>query len=401
MAESSNFIFEILAVDSTRTSKIQTEDQMLYSLMSNNDLWSSPKLHKNKIECGGLSISVSEVDMKGASESRQKAFLINSAGPLEPLEKFRLPLTSHIQKQDFALVYILSDEVSEQIAREIYPKLNRIENRLRRYLIKFFVTKLGPDWWRLTADAEMQKKAHQRRNNERVFSQHIDNKAYLIDFNELGKIVYAQSSGYIDKDDIINKVMSLDDSIDALKRLKEEVQSNYTKYFKETFKDKAFQDKWVRLEEIRHKVAHNNLFINDDLVRADEYIANLKTIIDEAEHKIDEVVFSQGEQAAIQESIIESLSQPIVTSANLYSAITEQILLTELEKRERREEEHGGYVGLSRFVKIYLGDQGYDYASSYDIINELVERKIVEIYDKQTAEGYPARAIRKMSKPVC
>ncbi|ACH37450.1 hypothetical protein Gbem_0421 [Citrifermentans bemidjiense Bem] len=391
-----NYTFQLLTVDSSRTSKIQTEEQMLYSLMSNNDLWNSPKLHKNKIEWGGLSVTVTEVDMKGTSESPQKAFTISSVGHIEPLEKFRLPLTSHIQKQDFSLVYILTDEISEQIACEIYPKLNRIENRLRHYLIKFFVTKLGPDWWRLTADAEMQKKAHQRRNNERVFSQHIDNKAYLIDFFELGKIVYAQTSGYIEKDDIISKLMSLDESVEALKRFKEELQSNYTKYFKETFKDKGFQDKWIRLEEIRHKVAHNNLFVHEDLIKANEYIDSLQSIIDEAEQKIDEVAFSKGEQAAIQESIMESLSQPVTSPTGQFSAITKEILLDELEKQERIEREHGGYVGLSRFVKICLGDQGYDYVSSYNIINELVEAKELELYDKSTADGYPARAIRRM-----
>jgi hypothetical protein len=245
----------------------------------------------------------------------------------------------------------------------------------------------------------MQKKAHQRRNNERVFSQYIDNKAYLIDFGEIGKIVYAQSSGFLDKEAIIDRVMKLDHSADAIARLQQDLQSNYTKFFKETFKDKGFQDKWIRLEEIRHKVAHSNLFTIDDRAKADELTDSLYEIINEAELGIDKVVFSTGEQVAIQEAIIESLTQPSVPSSGFYTPytpITEEELLRELTHQERFSEFRGGYVGLSHFVKVHLGYQGYDYATSYQLIDDLARRGLVEVYDTTTLLGYRTRAIRRV-----
>ena len=42
------------------------------------------------------------------------------------------------------------------------------------------------------------------------------------------------------------------------------LETNYIKFFQDTFKDKGFQDKWTQLEEIRHKVAHSNLFTIED-----------------------------------------------------------------------------------------------------------------------------------------
>lgn len=391
-----NLIFELLCVDSENTSKIQTVEHLFYSLLSNGELWLSPKQNQKqlKIEDENLVVTLNSMDTKDAPDFvAQKTFRIHALGKFDVVEKFRLRLADHVRKQAMNLVYVLTDEVSEQIARDIYPQLNKVENKLRRYVIKFFVTKLGPDWWKVTADAEMQKKAQQRKNNEKVFSQHVDNKAYLIDFGEIGKIVYAQSSGFISKEDIIEKVMNVEATPEALARLKSEIQSNYTKFFKETFKDKGFQDKWIKLEEIRHKVAHNNLFTKDDFEKANELVKSLLEIIDDAEQKIDEIVFSTDEQAAIQEAIIDTLSQP---SYGIYTPITEEQLLLELEKQESFSKVRQGFVGLAHFVKVHLGYQGFDYSNSYTIINSLSERGIIEIYDTESVFGHSVRAIRRV-----
>jgi hypothetical protein len=304
------FTYEILCVDSASSSKVKTNEQFAYSLLSNSELWNNPKynLKQHRIDDTKFSVTISNVDTKSAPDfAPQNSFRVSVVGQFDALEKARLPLITHVKKQDIPVVYVLTDEISEQIAQQIYPRINKVENRLRRYLIKFFATKLGSDWWRLTADSEMQFKAQQRRNNELVFSPHVDNKAYLIDFGELGKIVYIQSSGFINKEDIIKKVMSLGNDVESIIRLKEELQSNYTKYFKSTFKDRSFQEKWERVEKIRHKVAHNNLFTKEDLDQAIKLSEELIKIIEDADQKVDEVVFSKGEQEAIQEAIIESL----------------------------------------------------------------------------------------------
>ena len=50
-------------------------------------------------------------------------------------------------KLQFTNIRILRDDISTKIANEIYPLINRVENLLRRYLIKFFTRKIGVDWW--------------------------------------------------------------------------------------------------------------------------------------------------------------------------------------------------------------------------------------------------------------
>ena len=145
-------------------------------------------------------------------------------------------LLKYLKTLNFDSLHVLEDHISLRIAQSIYPGIYKVESFLRKYVIKFFAIKLGPEWWNLTADSEMQKKTIQRKNNETIFSEFVDNKVYLIDFGELGKLIYSQSSGNLSKDDIINKVMKLEDTADALKKFKDEIQTNYNKFFKNTFK---------------------------------------------------------------------------------------------------------------------------------------------------------------------
>ena len=75
--------FEVLCVDSTKTSKLQTRDHVLYSLASNGELFTSPRLDhlRYRIDGDDVSASVKEVDAGLTSETLpQRAFFINVRG---------------------------------------------------------------------------------------------------------------------------------------------------------------------------------------------------------------------------------------------------------------------------------------------------------------------------------
>ena len=264
----------------------------------------------------------------------------------------------------------LKDDVSKEIARELYPLINEVETSLRKYLIKFFVTKLGPNWWNITADSEMKKKSDSsRKKNEKIFSESVDNKIYLIDFSDLGKMVYSQSSGYISKDEIVDKINSLEETTEALRAFKSELQSNYNKFFKTTFKDKNFQKKWEDLEVIRHKVAHNNLFTKDDLDQGNQIANELINIIEDANSKIEEIEFSPDEKEAIRENI--------VLDNYAYKIVTEDEFIGRLAELEAwSNQRSGGYVSLGKLIKETLGTLGYDYRASNEVMHRLESAKV-------------------------
>lgn len=389
----SNYNFEILTLDSTSKCTIKSDIALAHSLMSNSGLWLNPKLKDSKITDEDLNISlvINQIAEEEENDYNVKnTLIIKIKGDFETVEKIRLSLLKHLKNVGFDQTYVLLDEVSSTIACDIYPKINDVENLLRKYLMKFFVTKLGPSWWNVTADSEMKKKVIQRKNNEQIFSDYIDNRAYLIDFGELGKIVHSQSSGFISREDIVSKVLDLEETEEAIKKLKMELESNYTKFFKETFKENNFQQKWEEIEKLRHKVAHNNLFTKQDLEKADEVSKALIEIINSANSSIDSIQFNIDEKDKLKENIAQSL--------DTYDVITKEELLSKLSESENwAKRSRDNFVGLKHFVTNYLGSQGYDYRSSYDLINQLEEEGVLELYDFQGKNNlYPLTAIRSV-----
>jgi len=386
-------IFEILILDSVSDSNIKDETNLLYSLISNWWIWIKPKIQNGKIHDNKLwlTVSIKQINHEENDDiSIKKTFIVKVQGDFDNLEKIRITLLKHIKNINFDKTYILNDDVSSKIWCDIYPRINLIENLLRKYIVKFLVTKLWPKWWEQTADSEMKKKSNLRKNNETVFSDFIDNDIYKIDFWELWKIIYLQSSWYISKDDIISKVLNLNEDSQSIIKLKKELKSNYTKFFKENFKDNNFQEKWEKLERLRNKVAHNNLFTKDDLNDALLTTDALEEIISSANNSIDEIQFDLNDKDAIRESINSNI-EPL-------EDINREIILEKLEESEKWAIKWGKwwFVSLKHFVVNHLWSQWYHYWSSNKVIDDLIEEWIVEKYEHKPEDDSfnPVLAIR-------
>ena len=215
------FRFEILALDTGDASTIQSEANLLYSLLGNGTLcWKQPRLagdHATVTDDGLTLTAQIVVGDPDLTLKLNKAFLLRLHGRFSVLEPLRERVAAHLRRQSFDRVYILVDELSETIACDIYPLIYKVENLLRGYLVKFMTTRLGHRWWDNISTGELNKKIQQRKNNEQVFAQHIDNSAYLIDFSDLGQIIYTHSSGFTSKEDIIKKIWEVEETPEAIR----------------------------------------------------------------------------------------------------------------------------------------------------------------------------------------
>lgn len=381
--------FEVLAIDESGRSTIDSEHQLAYSVLSNSLISNDGTYEKAKHEISihATKIKVSKIATDVSDAHFGKGFLLKAKGPSLELEPLREKLVAHIKSQHFGPLYILQDEISQDIACELYPKIYQVENALRGYLIKFMSTRIGPRWWEATASGEWRKKVSERKNNEAIFSKHIDSSAYLIDFSDLGKMVYEQSSGFNSKDDVIRKISECEETPDAIRKLKEELKSNYQKFFKEHFRDNDFQQKWEKLQWFRNKVAHNNLFVAKDSTEAGELTSSLLFIIKSASDEIPNIQIEEAERAAIRESIVEK--------GLAFEVVSEDRFMQELARAEQYFDEPGKYVGLSHFIKGHLGPMGYDYASSYSVAEKLQALGKLEFYKAlHPTEEYEVTAVR-------
>lgn len=302
----------------------------------------------------------------------------------------------------------------------MYPEVNRIENLLRRYLTKFFIQRVGLEWWEATATKSMVDKVMIRKSDRKdEFSQIADTDVSLADFDDLGELIYKQSSGFNNPEKVVGKIVSIK-SIEELQSFQTELQGNYTKYFKEYFKDKGFESQWKEIFKIRNKVAHQGIFYKAELDRGMELSKSLSEIILDAENNIDEIVFSIEEKEAIRNATIEAVTDDKITKKEedeennvkqnvrglkilgkielpeyrrrklIYQAIEESELLEELDNCLKT----NSYVGLKWFVTDHLAALNFSIGLSYSLVNILVDKGKIEIYDITDGE-YPIKALRK------
>lgn len=413
------YIFEILAIDKNGQTSITTGESLVYGLLFSESLWKKKEVlgsdnnkkiidTEQKVELKFQSVDTSST----LNDLIEAAFVIRIKGDdYTGLENFRLNFLIHLRKKlNFTNIRILRDDISTKISNDIYPLINQVENLLRRYLVKFFTQKIGVDWWEVTAPKLFSEKINARKTNEKLFSVLVDTDVTLIDFDDLGELIYKQTTGFNKQENVIARVMN-SNTQEELNILKQELQGNYTKYFKEAFQDNNFEKKWKKLFEIRNKVAHNNLFVHDDLDVAKQLVDDLTQIINAAESKIDEFKFSIEEQEALRQATIESIKVAenqnedneksleqfgikVIGKIDLpteqynshnysYKVISEEELLRELESAENRinERSYLPYVGLKSFVTKILGGKGYSYGTTYSLINILKDKEIIEIFD--------------------
>ena len=396
--------YQLLALDPKEETRADNAPDLLHMCRSYSALWDSPRLDEDTFQIvdGETTLHVGQVsnpttDNSLLGNSFGQAFVFTLNGSFAKTESMREPLTRFLKDQKFAILYVLVDEFSERIACELYPYLYRIENRLRGYLIKFMSTRIGPAWWKATVSSDMDDKVRMRRSNERVFSKHVDMGAYLIDFGELGQLVYEQSSGFVTKGDIVRRIAELPETPEAIKDLKQDLQTNYQKFFKESFADKDFKEKWRDFEQLRNKIAHGNLFTAEDLERGKLLADEIEQLISTADERTEQLIISERERVAIQEAIIERVTNESKDTLGWSTdEITEDEFLRRLESHEASFKD--GFVGVSLFLR-NLTNMGYSYYSAQRILGQLERAGRVEIYGVPNPEkDYDTSAIRSANE---
>lgn len=391
---------QLLALDPSKKVRCENALDLLYLVRGYTRLWNKPTVSEAdcRITDGPSMLSVVAVKEMSPESFRQpddfgRAFILSLSGPFDEVEPRREPLAEFLSNLDFSPIYVLRDEVSEQIACKLYPHLYRIENLLRGYVNRFMAIQVGPLWWGLTAPSEVADKAKMRKKNERVFGKYIDTSAYLIDFGELGELVYEHSSGFRTREDILDRIASLPETPDAIRALKEDLRSNYDKFFKESFADRNFKDRWTQFEALRNKIAHCNLFTTEDLTTGEQLASDIADIISAADVEAANLVITTQEREAIQQQVLARSGPGADISQEVFLAALDDQLLIFSHLPD-------GFVGLSRFINTALGSQGFSPFSSREMLENLKNAGLVEVFyvPNPYDADFPTAAIRRVSR---
>lgn len=391
--------FELLCIDSTGSTVIRNEKNFIDRLIGNGLLWKNPEKSKATISDKELDIKLSVAIVQSNPDTSVVSFAIKIVGE-DKLEDFRLNLITHLKDERFDYIYIVTDDISKEYCQELYPYLYTSENLLRKYLTLFFATKLGPKWWNDIATDELNKKVSTRKNNETVFSQRningkteplSDTKAFLIDFKDLGEIIYRVSAGNLKMEDIKQQINELNESepedlLKSVQELKKAIKTNIKKFFP-TFESIEFQKKWEFLYTIRNKVAHNGLITLSDKNIAVKYAKEIRDFLIKENESLVKLSIE-----AEDKDIIEQYQTTIVKQSSKYRIISQEEIALELDKTDTwNKKNRRPFIGLRYFVVNTLGLKGYDISSSYEMITHLEQKGYIQTY--QYEGGYSISGI--------
>lgn len=396
--------FEILCLDSKEAVKSRTVKTLLYALMANDTLFEHPEMDNSKGQIKDnsrkiqLQITQFSTDKMLTGARYSVAYIINvQCDDLAVLDIFRIQLIDYIKSIGFSNIRILLDEVSQHIAVSLYPQLYALENKVRTFIINFFLKNLGTNWTRLAMSGDTLSKIKSRKNNDRIFvsSDRVDSDVSLIDFDELGKILYSENSILSSKkaDNVTILIEKISTATD-LSTLKSEVlEGNFYKYFKDCFTQKDFQNKWYDLYYYRNKLAHNGSFSQQEANLCIELCDSISSIIDTAYQKLDTFKLSTSDQEALMIAVNEFANEDQerdMLNESSFATISEEILLSDLAIAQQTLP----FVGLRYFVVDWLGKKGYDYESSFTLINYLEDKGIVKLTKvTDSSSEYPTTAI--------
>lgn len=310
-------------------------------------------------------------------------------------------------------LYLVKDGITAYYAAMIYPKIHRIENRLRRFLIRFFLQVVGANWLRSTATKNVYDQTMDRRNRDADrWTKILNHELSYMDFHELGKLITKQSTGFNDPSSLAERIKGID-SLEALDALKADMESNYTKYFQDTFRSNRFHHHWSDLSELRVRVAHNGLLSQADFRRTESSVDAVELIFDQAEARMAMVELSEREQDRViqDEETTEETSATEDDYSDLLPKLTilgkidlksgsnelskrrdltkadEEFIIEPFEFLEALEEyrlnpnfDRSRFLALSTFLNI-LEDEGYNRASCSRMATRLAQEGKIEIYE--------------------
>ena len=148
------------------------------------------------------------------------------------------------------------------------------------------------------------------------------------------------------------------------------------------------------IQEFKEKT--NNPFY---MYTADRF---MQAATDYSAEKVGEEVIVELKEFRQQEELLKEFLQKkfeeITIKQNFFAPIykvasEEEILGLLLDYTKLRNDDDNGFVGLKHFVTTYLADKGIEINHAYATINNLNEKGLIELYDKQIG-NYLVKAIR-------
>ena len=216
------------------------------------------------------------------------------------LREFRKPI-----KRLNLTIYSLRDDLSYYYAGKVYPEINRIENLLRKLILRFFLQNIGAGW-----ENEVYKKEEikgkisiSKDKEEKALKRHEEGSIlHEMDFIHLSLLLTTPWRS-LSRGDVEKIIENWDE--DELENLKKYLpKSNWNRYFAEVidYEESKFKKKWERLYELRCLVAHNRSITPKEYKEIMDLVSELEEEIQKALDGIENIVVPEEEKEDVAQS---------------------------------------------------------------------------------------------------
>lgn len=232
-------------------------------------------------------------------------FKIDKDSYIEEFEKFlRIFRTLFTKLVGPESIETLWDDIGFYYAKLAYPKIHRIENKMRSLITQFMYINVGRNWTSKHIPEEVRnsiKVKGIKLNKKSDIANFLDN----VDFIQLTDFLFEKYS-YKDKNQIADFIKKNQENKLEYKQLEEYIPiSNWDRFFKSKLhiESKDLENKWGELYELRCKVAHNNKINKSDFSKIEILSDDIENKIDEAMKSLDNIEIEEEDKVNIIDKI--------------------------------------------------------------------------------------------------
>lgn len=204
------------------------------------------------------------------------------------------------------------DDVSMYYERELYPRIARVENLLRKIIYRFMIRATGDGWFDNTVPKGVKKSITETlEKNHRSLDETGEDQLYYADFIELGRFIFdpyplrpLSRQAFED----IRAAMN-EDSKDVEELLDQyESKSNWERYFEGAIQVDDLNNKWTKLYAYRNQVAHTKRMSRREFQAAMKLINELASEFESCLERAGTVKMSEREVEVVKEVAKETVS---------------------------------------------------------------------------------------------
>lgn len=200
----------------------------------------------------------------------------------------------------FAVVW---DDIGFYYATLAYPKINEIENLLRKLIARFMYTSVGMEWGDTTLPDDLRDSIKRNKRNR----QQGANILHETDFIQLADYLFKPYRSPTNGNELIqDRILQANSPADIdIEELKSYLpKSNWTRYFANIVNcNDSFLDKrWQKLYALRNVVAHNSMLTKSDYDEILLLISEVEQPIKEAIESLDKLNIPEDEKVTIAEN---------------------------------------------------------------------------------------------------